>query len=82
MAKCKITYNGQTLLKGAVDSPYRMSTQGRILSTDLLVSPVLEEEIIPTGTIVINSVDTTTTFDVTPYAAVKFSLVDADELEY
>lgn len=83
MAKCKITYNGQTLLKGGNDSPYRMSTQGRLLSTDIIVQPVLDPgEIVPEGTLVINSVDTTTTFDVTPYAGVKLSLTDADNTGY
>lgn len=41
MAKVKITYNGSVQEKGAANSPYRMETGGKLMSTDILVEPVV-----------------------------------------
>lgn len=42
MAKVKITYNGTVQQKGGIDSPYRMGTGGKLMSTDILVQPILD----------------------------------------
>ena len=44
MANVKITYNGTTINRGGINSPYRMGTAGKLLSTEILVQPVLEGE--------------------------------------
>ena len=42
MVKVKITYNGSVQEKGAANSPYRMETQGKLMSTDILVEPIVD----------------------------------------
>lgn len=46
------------------------------------VQPIPSQYIVPSGTYTISSVDSTTTFDITNYAAVNVNLTDADVIRY
>jgi len=81
MANVKITYNGTTINRGGVNSPYRLGTAGKLLTTEILVQPVLEEEKVinnQSKTVTPTVGNQTVTYD-TGYTGLEQVTVNGDE---
>lgn len=57
-------------------------TGQKYMTGDITVQPIPSQYIVPSGTLTITSVDTTTTFDATSYASVDVNLKNADVTAY
>ena len=57
-------------------------TGQKYMTGDITVQPIPSQYIVPSGTLTISSVDTTTTFDATSYASVAVNLKNADVTAY
>lgn len=57
-------------------------TGQKYMTGDITVQPIPSQYIVPSGTLTITSVDTTTTFDATSYASVNVNLKNADVTAY
>lgn len=57
-------------------------TGTKYMTGDITVQPIPSQYIVPSGTLTITSVDTTTTFDATSYASVAVNLKNADVTAY
>jgi len=63
-------------------STQTVTSTGKYMLGDITVEPIPSQYIVPSGTLTITSVDTTTTFDATNYASVAVNLKNADVTAY
>lgn len=59
-----------------------LSVNQKYMTGDITIQPIPTQYIVPSGTLTITSLDTTTTFDATNYASVTVNLKDADVTAY
>lgn len=63
-------------------STQTVASTGKYMLGDITVEPIPSQYIVPSGTLTITSVDTTTTFDAKSYASVAVNLKNADVTAY
>ena len=72
--------DGQTVTP--TTSQQTIQTASKYLLGNITISAIPSQYIVPSGTLTITSVDTTTTFNATSYASVAVNLKDADSTAY
>lgn len=79
----KVTFTKESYSVTPTASTQTITPSGNMIYiTDVTVEPIPSQYIVPSGTLTINSVDTTTTFDATNYASVNVNLKNADVTAY
>lgn len=74
------TSSGKTITP--TNSTQTLNIEDTYLLGNIMINPIPSQYIVPSGTLTITSVDTTTTFDATNYASVNVNLKNADVTAY
>lgn len=79
----KVTFTKESYSVTPTASTQTITPSGNMIYiTDVTVEPIPSQYIVPSGTLTITSVDTTTIFDATSYASVNVNLKNADVTAY